>query len=84
MSVVTSFFRTAALRQERVYQWEQLKDSFAELSILTGIPLLDEKSGNPNYRAWLLVTLSVAVPTYLLYIGAQALKSASEAFGSLL
>lgn len=65
-------------------QWADVCQQFISLSILTGIPLIDPETGEPTARAWLFLSLSAAVPLYVLCIGAQWLHTTSSSFSHLL
>lgn len=61
-------------------QWADVCQQFISLSILTGIPLIDAERGEPTVRAWLFLSLSAAVPFYILCLTAQWLHSTSVSF----
>mmetsp|Transcript_9825 Transcript_9825/g.24699 ORF Transcript_9825/g.24699 Transcript_9825/m.24699 type:complete len:176 (-) Transcript_9825:325-852(-) len=49
-------------------QWNEVKEMLGSLERMTGLAgLLDEKTGEPTYKAALLVGLFFLLPTYLLW-----------------
>lgn len=69
------------VRKEK--QWADVCQQFISLSVLTGIPLIDPETGEPTARAWIFLSLSAAVPLYVLCLIAQCLHTSSVAFSHL-
>ncbi|CAN8073147.1 unnamed protein product [Agarophyton chilense] len=65
-------------------QWGEICSQFLSLSMLTGVPLVDRHTGEPTLRAWLLLSLSAAVPLYIVAMLVYWLQSTSLAFGNAL
>lgn len=61
-------------------QWSDVCQQFISLSVLTGLPLVDADSGEPTARAWLFLSLSAAVPLYIVCLATQWLHSTSISF----
>lgn len=68
-------------RKER--QWADICQQFISLSLLTGIPLINSETGEPTSRAWLFLSLSAAVPLYVVCVGAQWLHTSSISFSHI-
>lgn len=64
-------------------QWADVVHQFTSMSLLTGIPLIDADTGEPTVRAWVFLSLSAAVPLYVLCLAAQWLHSTSVSFSHL-
>lgn len=63
-------------------QWREICEQFAGLAFLTGLPMVDGETGEPTPLAWGFLSVSVVVPTYLLFVAADWLHVASSSFGS--
>lgn len=65
-------------------QWAQICEQFLSLSMLTGVPLVDRHTGEPTLRAWILFTISAALPLYVVALAIQWLHSSSVSFSHAL
>lgn len=65
-------------------QWADVIHQFTSMSILTGIPLIDAETGEPTVKAWVFLSLSAAVPFYVMCLAAQWLHSSSVSFSHIL
>lgn len=80
---ISQLHERIALLSRREKQWKEIRRQFDALSFLTGIPMLSEETGDPNYLAWTFMALSISVPAYLLYCVSQSLFAASNSFTHL-
>ncbi|KAI0562948.1 hypothetical protein FGB62_48g14 [Gracilaria domingensis] len=65
-------------------QWADICHQFLSLSMLTGVALVDRDTGEPTLRAWILFSLSAAVPLYVVALLIHWLHTTSVSFGSAL
>lgn len=64
-------------------QWAEVCQQFVSLSMLTGIQLVDGKSGEPTGYAWLFLAVTSGIPLYLVFVIANWLHTTSVSFSHL-
>lgn len=72
------------LLDKKESQWSDIIHQFTSMSILTGIPFVDPETGEPTAKAWVLLSLSAAVPLYMTCLAAHWLQTTSIQFSQML
>lgn len=65
-------------------QWADFCQQFASLSVLTGIPLVNPDNGNPTSAAWVFLSISAALPLYILCVIAHWIHATSASVQPML